>query len=308
MADVTPRVPLEDQTHEQFWRQLLRWMVDGVPDAVDVRLTGRVEPGEPVQLEATVVDKSFVGVNDASVVAHVARPNGQSLNVPLQWTGDRDGQYRGSFVSAEAGAYEVTVDASRGAESIGTGVSYVRAVAGEGEYFDPTMHPAPLRRVAEETAGASTRRTPCRSWLRHPICGRADSARGRELWNMPIILVGLMTLLIAEWVIGGGGAQLDGREPEPEAGRRSRLHNAARILLIVFGLAGDPDHGKSFTRGATRWPIRRSGSGGRDRLVYLVELPLRATRGQRRSTRDEVTKASRGSRQRPARTTWCSSR
>ena len=46
---------------------------------------------------------------------------GQTLNVPLQWTGDRDGQYRGSFVSAEAGAYEVTVDASRGAESIGTG-------------------------------------------------------------------------------------------------------------------------------------------------------------------------------------------
>ena len=42
-------------------------MVDGVPDAVDVRLTDRVEPGEPVQLEATVVDKSFVGVNDASV-------------------------------------------------------------------------------------------------------------------------------------------------------------------------------------------------------------------------------------------------
>ena len=53
-------IPLEDQTHEQFWRQLMRWMVDGVPDAVDVRLTDRVEPGEPVQLEATVVDKSFV--------------------------------------------------------------------------------------------------------------------------------------------------------------------------------------------------------------------------------------------------------
>ena len=46
-------IPLEDQTHEQFWRQLMRWMVDGVPDAVDVRMTDRVEPGEPVQIEAT---------------------------------------------------------------------------------------------------------------------------------------------------------------------------------------------------------------------------------------------------------------
>ena len=194
-------IPLEDQTHEQFWRQLLRWMVDGVPDAVDVRLTDRVEPGEPVQIEATVVDKSFVGVNDASVVAHVARPNGQSLNVPLQWTGDRDGQYRGSFVSAEAGAYEVTVDASRGAESIGTGVSYVRAVAGEGEFFDPTMHPAPLRRVAEETGGRFY--TPdAVSKLAEDIryAGRGVTAlEERELWNMPIILVGLMSLLSVEW-------------------------------------------------------------------------------------------------------------
>jgi hypothetical protein len=194
-------IPLEDQTHEQFWRQLLRWMVDGVPDAVDVRLTDRVEPGEAVQVDATVVDKSFVGVNDASVIAHVARPNGQSLNVPLQWTGDRDGQYRGSFVSSEAGAYEVTVDATRGAESIGTGVSYVRAVAGEAEFFDPTMHPAPLRRIAEETGGrfyAPDGVSRLAEDIRY--AGRGVTAlEERELWNMPIILIGLMTLLFAEW-------------------------------------------------------------------------------------------------------------
>jgi len=194
-------VPLEDQTHEQFWRQVLRWMVDGVPDAVDVRLTDRVEPGEAVQLEATVVDKSFVGLNDASVIANVARPNGQSLNVPLQWTGERDGQYRGSFVSAEPGAYEVTVDATRGTETIGTGVSYVRAVAGEGEFFDPTMHPAPLRRIAEETGGrfyAPDGVSRLAEDIRY--AGRGVTAlEERELWNMPIILVGLMTLLCAEW-------------------------------------------------------------------------------------------------------------
>ena len=25
-------MPLEDMTHENLWRQLLRWLVDGVPD------------------------------------------------------------------------------------------------------------------------------------------------------------------------------------------------------------------------------------------------------------------------------------
>ena len=27
------KMPVEDMTHENFWRQLLRWLVDGVPDA-----------------------------------------------------------------------------------------------------------------------------------------------------------------------------------------------------------------------------------------------------------------------------------
>ncbi len=49
-------------------------------------------------IEATVVDAQFVELNDATVVAQVARPNGATLNVPMQWTGERDGQYRGTFV------------------------------------------------------------------------------------------------------------------------------------------------------------------------------------------------------------------
>ena len=50
-------IRVEDQTHENFWRQLLRWLVDGVPGPVDVHTTAdRVEPGEPVTLVADVVD------------------------------------------------------------------------------------------------------------------------------------------------------------------------------------------------------------------------------------------------------------
>ena len=148
-------IPLEDQTHEQFWRQMLRWLVDGVPDAVDVRMTERVEPGEPVQLEATVVDKSFVELNDAVGRSRTwPGRTASTLNVPLQWTGERDGQYRGTFVSAEAGAYEVTVDATRGAETHRHRRRPTCAPwPARREFFDPTMHAAPLRRIAEETGG-----------------------------------------------------------------------------------------------------------------------------------------------------------
>jgi uncharacterized membrane protein len=196
-------IPLEDLTHEHYWRQMLRWVVDGVPDVVDVRTTSdRIEPGDVVTVEAAVVDKRFVELNDATVVATVARPGGTTMAVPLQWTGERDGQYRGTFVSTEAGAYEINVDATRaGGQPVGSGVSYVRAAASEAEYFDPTMHAAPLRRIAEETGGKFYT-TDSAKGVSEDVryAGRGvTSVEERELWNMPIILVALMGLVCAEW-------------------------------------------------------------------------------------------------------------
>src|SRR5258708_16865430 len=54
-------VSVEDRTHENFWRQLLRWLADRVPDAVETRLfTDRVEPSQPVTLTAHVVAPRLV--------------------------------------------------------------------------------------------------------------------------------------------------------------------------------------------------------------------------------------------------------
>jgi uncharacterized membrane protein len=195
-------IALEDMTHENYWRQLLRWLVDGVPDVVEPRTsTERVEPGEAVTVEATVVDRSFVEVNDGVVHATVTRPNGGSIDVPMLWTGERDGQYRGTFVSTEPGAYEVAIDASRGETVLGSSTTFVRAGASDAEYFDPTMHEGPLRRIAEETGG--------RFYTPDTAQGLAEDVRyagrgvtsieERELWNMPIILIALMGLICAEW-------------------------------------------------------------------------------------------------------------
>jgi uncharacterized membrane protein len=196
-------ITVEDQTHENFWRQMLRWLVDGVPDMVDVHMsTDRVDPGESVTIDATVVDKQWVELNDATVVAHVSRPDGTSEAVPLQWTGERDGHYRGTFVSTKAGAYEVAVDASRaGGESVGSNTVYVRAVPSEAEYFDPTMHAQPLRRIAEETGGRFYTATAAQSLAEDVrVAGRGVTAvEERELWNMPIVLIILLGLICAEW-------------------------------------------------------------------------------------------------------------
>ncbi len=196
-------ITVEDQTHENFWRQMLRWLVDGVPSVVDVRAsTDRVDPGEPVTVDATVVDPQFVELNDATVVAQVSRPDGTSETVPLQWTGERDGHYRGTFVSTKAGAYEIAVDATRaGGQTVGSSTAYVRAVPSEVEYFDPTMHAQPLRRIAEDTGGRFYTADTAQSLAEDVrVAGRGVTAvEERELWNMPIVLITLIGLVCAEW-------------------------------------------------------------------------------------------------------------
>jgi uncharacterized membrane protein len=195
-------IALEDQTHENYWRQMLRWLVDGVPGVVEARTTSeRVEPGEAVTVEATVVDKTYVELNDAGVTARVTQPSGGTLDVELEWTGDRDGLYRGTFVSSEQGTYEVAIDSSRGSDIVGSGVAFVRAAPSDAEFFDPTMHEGPLRRIADETSG--------RFYTPETAAGLAEdvryagrgvtSAEERDLWNMPIILLMLVTLVCAEW-------------------------------------------------------------------------------------------------------------
>jgi hypothetical protein len=200
-------VSVDDTTHATFWRRLVRWLVDGVPDHVGITTAiDRVEPGEPMTLTAEVVDPAFVEVNDAHVLAVVKTPSGKTLEVPLQWTVTQNGEYEGTFVPDEAGAYEVRTTATRTTASgapqeLGSSVLHARASAGDGEYFDAAMRSPLLKRVAEETGGrffvpadAST--------LPEAInySGRGVTVvEERELWDMPAILILLLALVGAEW-------------------------------------------------------------------------------------------------------------
>jgi uncharacterized membrane protein len=195
-------ISVEDQTHENFWRQLLRWLVDGVPDVVEARpVADRVEPGQPVALSAEVVDDRFVELNDANVVAHVTSPSGQVSALPLQWTGERNGQYRGTLATSETGWYEAKVEATRGGKSVGTAVTHVRTAPDDAEYFDAAMHAPLLQRIARETGGRFYQADNVASLPEDlKFSGRGVTAvEERELWHMPVLLLALVCVLCLEW-------------------------------------------------------------------------------------------------------------
>src|SRR5262249_56265135 len=70
-------VPLDDVTHQSLWRQLLRFLVSGVPGPVSVSTSPeRTAPGGSVAVVAAVSDETYIKVNDAQVVATVTDPSG----------------------------------------------------------------------------------------------------------------------------------------------------------------------------------------------------------------------------------------
>jgi uncharacterized membrane protein len=196
------KMAVTDTTHATFWRRLVRWLVDGVPDHVSITTAvDRVEPGEPMKLTAEVVDPAFAEVNDARVIAQVTSPSGKTIEVPLEWTVSKDGEYRGSFVPDETGMYQVTGTAARGEKELGSQVMHARASAGDSEYFDAAMRSSLLRRVAEQTGGRFfTPATAAALPEAISYSGRGVTiVEERDLWDMPIILMLLLALVGAEW-------------------------------------------------------------------------------------------------------------
>lgn len=195
-------LPVTDTTYATFWRRLVRWLVDDVPDRVMLTLTqDRVDPGQPLKLTAEVLDAQYAGINDAQVVAEVTAPSGKTTTVPLEWTVEHDGEYRSSTVPDEEGLYGIRLVAKKDSTQLGTHTAYVRASAADTEYFDAAMRAPLLRRIAEETGG--------RFYTAENVATLPDaigySGRGvtvveeRELWDMPAILLFLIALAGGEW-------------------------------------------------------------------------------------------------------------
>lgn len=195
-------VPLEDQSHETLWRQLLRWLVDGVPESVVAALDQEtVEPGESVRLVATVGDSTYLEVNDATVTARVTTPSGLVEQVPVDWTVERDGEYAVDFVPSEDGEYEIEVTATRGDEVLGSDVTFLHTAPSDDEYFGAGRRTQTLQRIAEETGGQYYTPDNVASLPEDiSVTGAGVTlVEERDLWDMPVLFLLMLLFMGAEW-------------------------------------------------------------------------------------------------------------
>jgi uncharacterized membrane protein len=195
-------IPLEDQTHETLWRQLLRWLVADVPGEVAITTSrDRVSPGEPVTLIAEVDDDRYLKINNAQVTAEVTGPAGKRESVTLDWTVSRDGEYRGTFTPDVEGLYEIRVDAKEGGKFLPGSTTYVQAAPLSTEYFDAEMHAPLLQRIATETGGRFYTPETVGTLAEDVSYTQSGAAvvEEKDLWDMPAIFILLVALVGAEW-------------------------------------------------------------------------------------------------------------
>ncbi len=202
-------MPVTDQTHQTFWRQMVRWIVDDAPAPFEVIATPtRVAPGEPVQLRAQVNTPLYADVNDATVTATVTGPDGQVQTVPLEWSLRDDGSYSARFTPSDTGRYAIEASAQRAGAAAGTGRDSLQTTQATvlvdergADVAQAELRASLLRRVAEETGG--------KYYPLNDAARLADDAvytdagvtvrEANDLWDMPAVFLLLALLLGAEW-------------------------------------------------------------------------------------------------------------
>jgi hypothetical protein len=196
-------MPVEDVTHATLWRQLLRWMVEGVPDQVEIAaVPARVGPGEPVTLRAHVTDSVYQDVNNALVTARVTTPTGRLVEVPMEWSLREDGSYTAKFVADEAGVYSLSAEARRGRDTTRSLAGTLLADDQGADVQQAELRTPLLKRVTRETGGRYYPLADASRLAEDVVYTEAGVTvrDARDLWDMPIVFFILAALLGGEWI------------------------------------------------------------------------------------------------------------
>ncbi len=195
--------PLEDQTHEIFWQQLLRWMVAETPGQVVASTPKQMLFDESrARLTADVRDKTYLPAADAQVEARVMGPQGMTELISMKPDSVTPGLYHADFTAPKAGSYLTEFVARRGpTEEIGRDVITFQRQDGVAENFRTSQNRELLEKLSQQTGG--------KYWKPEDLGKLTDEIalseagitvrEARDLWDLPAVFMALLALRGAEW-------------------------------------------------------------------------------------------------------------
>ena len=195
-------LPLEDQRHETFWRQLLRALVASSPQSVSLTASGG--SGESnIGLRAEFRDEEFRPVDDIGVVVQVSHEDGESWSVNLQASAEDPGIFTAEVDPTESGTWFFEAVAHRSEEAVATARASVHYDSGQAEYFNIRRNSAQLRALSEATGGQYLEPQDLDALpdlLRYSSSGITEQEY-RAIWDAPAIFILLLLLKAGEWLL-----------------------------------------------------------------------------------------------------------
>ncbi len=196
--------PLEDQTHEEFWQQLLRWLVTDTPGHVVASVPSQMllDDGR-LKFSADVRDKNYLPAADAKVQAHILGPGGLAAQIDLTPDPNSPGTFHADWTADQSGSYLTEVIASRGNDELGRDVLTFARMDGVAENFHTGQNRELLEKLSEQTGGRYWKpeelsRLPSEiSYSEAGITVRDT----KDLWNMPIVFLLLLLLPSSQWLL-----------------------------------------------------------------------------------------------------------
>ncbi|MEE2821594.1 MAG: glutamine amidotransferase [Acidobacteriota bacterium] len=197
----------EDQTHEIFWRQIMRWLVSSARDHITIETDREVySQNEPVHLRAEIRDKSFSLINDAQVEASITSPGGEVEAVALQWDAHEDGVYRAQWTTHEDGLHTVGLTAKtktqENIKTFETDTAFLTST-GSQEYFEAFQKKDFLEKLALETGGSYYTVSETDQIPEQIMYTKSHTSviKILDIWDMPFNLFVMISLLSAEWIL-----------------------------------------------------------------------------------------------------------
>ena len=195
---------LEDQSHEAFWRQLLRWMVTDSPGQIITSVPSQMllDDGR-IQISADVRGKDYVPAADARVEAHILGPEGIAAQMEMAPDPNTPGIFRADWNAEKPGPYVAEITAKRGEEELGRDVLNFQRMDGVAENFHTEQNRPLLERLASQTGGRYWRPQDL-SRLPNEISYSEAGITIRdtkELWNMPAVFLLILLLRSCEWLL-----------------------------------------------------------------------------------------------------------
>jgi uncharacterized membrane protein len=199
------RMDSKSNAHETFWRQMLRYLVSGTPNQVEVSAERDVYAmDDKVRIVADIRDKHYNAVNDARASARITKPSGATMDVPLKFTTINDANvYSGEFRADELGQHGVELVATSATQGQVGAKSTLLISDLNREYYSAAQNSDLLKRIAAETGGKYYQLGDLQSLLddltyrKTPYSERVT----KDLWDMPINFFLIVGLLSAEWFL-----------------------------------------------------------------------------------------------------------